>query len=281
MNWTLVNDIIDSTDYPVDVMTFKDDTLFVGIEGRGIYKKIDNNHWYKYPGTTYGLIPTHMTALQKDVYIGTEGQYFIGKASSIGNLSLIFDSLDFNCNKSNSIRQMWVTKLLPASLEGSEVLLASNVVTNQFVLVISSSGINCFGTEGLSQEDIYYGAHDIAWKDDTLLAGTSGVVKKYVNNQWPVLGDSLPLTPQKFRPYATAIAVYGNRVFVGTNYVGVLEWKEGNGWNQVGDGLPRFSDGYYDAISYLVVFQGKLIAAYGSGKPWRSSGHGLYSNNLQ
>lgn len=278
INWTLVADRVDSSFGGADVILFIGDTLIAGLDARYLYRRVSNMQWI--PISPMPVIPTDIGVLGRDIYLGCNSQYWIGKVSSAGVVTRIHDSLDANCNRSTVISQLWVTKLLKGNVGGAEVLLASNVVTNKFIRVVSPIGIDCFSSTGLSPIDIFHGAHDLAWKGDTLLACTYATVKMFVGGAWSTFGDSLPMTPQSFRPYATAIAVHGSRVFVGTNYSGVLEWKPGKGWKEIAPGLPRYSDGFYDAISYLTVFKGRLLAAYGEGKPWSAQSRGLYTKDL-
>lgn len=258
----------------VDLMTFRGNALVAGSEADSVYEMRSGGQWQALaPIITANQ--TDMAALDSFVFVGSD-QYCVTRVGEQGGVLCLYDSLDYNCQPSTSIQQFWITKFLETNLANRRVLLASSVVTRRFIYIVTGDGMECFDRTGLSDEEIWFGAHDLAWKGDTLLAAMFPYVKQFTTGRWTTFGDSLPPTPQNFRPYATALAVYQGRVFAGTNYGGVLEWHDSLGWKMAADGLPKSPDGFYDAVSYLTVFGGKLVAAFGRGKPWPSAGTGLW-----
>jgi hypothetical protein len=103
-------------------------------------------------------------------------------------------------------------------------------------------------------------------------------------------GDTLPYPDSgtKVRPplktEPTAIAFLGDRMFVATHCMGVLEWTSEKKWKQMSNGLvPGILTGITDSTLYaplpfLEAFNGKLIAAYGKPGygPWGGIGVYIY-----
>lgn len=250
--------------------------VFEYSDGKG-YKAISDPSW--------GLLgePSDIHIYNGQVFIsGVNSQYPIAILRVDGSKLLIGDSLNPDCSKSlaGGIRQSSILKLQSGFINGKQQLIGCTNGTNRYLYSITDSSVNCFDKSNLSESDIYYGAHDFTFSGDSILSGGYAVVKTYSNGGWHTFGDSLPDTPQKFKPYVTAIAVMNGRVFVGTNYLGVLEWIPGVGWKILGEGLPKFQDGFFDSVNHLAVFQNILFAGFGTGKPWASSSKGVYRITL-
>jgi hypothetical protein len=125
--------------------------------------------------------------------------------------------------------------------------------------------------------------------NDTLFAGfnTPSRIKKYTQAGWINASDSILNTPYALefssplinRP--TSIVFKDQRMFVGTEWTGVLE-KTDTGWKYLTGGLPLAFPDYpeykmYRAVVQMVLFNNKLIAAY--GEPFSApviDGRGMY-----
>jgi len=124
---------------------------------------------------------------------------------------------------------------------------------------------------------------------DTLFVGfnTPSRIKKLTNDGWVIVTDSIPNTPYawEFTPRLinrpTSIVFKEQRMFVGTEWTGVLEKTE-SGWKYLTGGLPLAFPDYpeykmYRAVVQMILFNNKLIAAY--GEPWSApviDGRGMY-----
>jgi hypothetical protein len=147
--------------------------------------------------------------------------------------------------------------------------------------------------DGLSADEMQYGSpsNSMIIKNDTLFAGFKfpGNIKIFINNKWQIYGDTLPnpesanvIQPNIVRTEPTAIAFLGDRMFVATHSMGVLEWTGEKKWKQISKGLvpgtlPNIVDStLYAPLPFLEAFNGKLIAAYGKPGygPW--GGLGVY-----
>lgn len=131
--------------------------------------------------------------------------------------------------------------------------------------------------------------------NDTLYAGfnTPSRIKKLVNDFWVNITDTIPNTPYENisspplinRP--TAIAFHQNTLFVGTEWMGVLQWTD-SGWVSISKGLRLEFPDYpqyelYIAIVQLESFNGKLFVAYGEPfyAPGSGKGKGMYYYNVE
>lgn len=152
---------------------------------------------------------------------------------------------------------------------------------------------------GISPEEyIFLSSNAMAIKNDTLVAGFGGFgtpasIKVLIGNSWKTYKDTLPNSHSAFlltpilRTLPTAITFAYERMFVATNSLGVLEWKNDKGWRQMSEGLiPGFIPGLnekdlYHPLPFLEYFKGKLIAAYGQPGygPW--GGIGTYTYTLK
>ena len=147
--------------------------------------------------------------------------------------------------------------------------------------------------EGLTDDErIYVPANSMALKNDTLYAGflnPSGI-KRLVNDRWEAFKDTLPNWEHAFnvRPNLitepTAIAFAGERMFVATHCLGVLEWRDSTGWQAMSEGLLKgFIPGIdntnlYTPVVFLEHFKGVLFAGYGQPAyaPWGNEVFGIY-----
>ena len=120
--------------------------------------------------------------------------------------------------------------------------------------------------------------------NDTFYAGfnTSSRIKKLVNDVWVNVADTIPNTPHAnlFSPNLinrpTSIVFHKNRMFVGTEWTGVLKWTD-SVWVSISNGLRLEFPDYpqyelYSAVVQLESFRGKLFVAY--GEPWFAPGSG-------
>lgn len=124
--------------------------------------------------------------------------------------------------------------------------------------------------------------------NDTFYAGfnTPSRIKKMINDIWVNYTDTIPNTPYvnilsdpTNKP--TSIVFLQNRMFVGTEWTGVMEWTE-SGWVSISNGLRLALPDYpqyklYSAIVQIESFKGKLFVGY--GEPWFApvvGGKGIY-----
>ncbi len=146
---------------------------------------------------------------------------------------------------------------------------------------------------GLSElEKRYVPTNSMTFKNDTLYAGflnPSGI-KRLVNDRWEAFKDTLPNWEQAFnvRPNLitepTAIAFAGERMFISTHCLGVLEWRDSTGWQAMSEGLLKgFIPGIdntnlYTPVVFLEHFKGVLFAGYGQPAyaPWGNEVFGIY-----
>lgn len=149
-------------------------------------------------------------------------------------------------------------------------------------------------SEGLTQDEWKYpAANSMAIHNDTLFAGfkNPGSIKFLDSrtNVWVSYTDTLPYSPTAFnysplvKTEPTAITFIGERMFVSTHCLGVLEWKKGSGWKQMATGLIQTNqmEGFYQPIAFLESIGTVLIAAYGEpGYAWWGGGMGVYRYNL-
>jgi hypothetical protein len=131
-------------------------------------------------------------------------------------------------------------------------------------------------------------------KNDTLYAGfnTPSRIKKYVNNTWTIVTDTINNTKDAklFIPQltntASAILFQDERMFVGTECTGVLEW-ENNKWVTISNGLPKLFPSLptvdvYTSIIFLEGISGTLITGFGEpGFAPLHNGRGLYTFKLK
>jgi hypothetical protein len=247
----------------------------------GIVLRLEGNEWVRAYERSIGY-PTDLAVLNSRLVCSFRDFLFpLGISTDGDTLAIVGDSLNRYCvRRPLGVDQSWIGKLLPGNYNGQTILYCSAMLAYKFVYRFDGNSLACLGTQGLNEEEAYYGVHDLIWKGDTLLAGATAAVKMFLNGAWSTYGDTLPPTPTGFSPYATALAVWNGKLFVGTNYIGVIQWVPGNGWVSIAEGLPKFPDGFYDSIALLSVIQNRLIVAYGTSKTWRSTSTGLYSIDL-
>lgn len=146
---------------------------------------------------------------------------------------------------------------------------------------------------GLSeQEKLLAPVNSMTIKNDTVYAGfmkPSGV-KRLVNNQWEPYKDTLPNWEHALnvRPNliteTTGIVFVGERLFVSTQCMGVLEWRDSTGWQAMSEGLLKgFIPGIdntnlYTPVVFLEHFKGALLSGYGQPgfAPYGNQVTGLY-----
>lgn len=138
---------------------------------------------------------------------------------------------------------------------------------------------------GISSDENKYANYPAMYVyNDTFYAGfnTPSRIKKLVNDVWVNVTDTIPNTPYAniFSPplinRPTSIVFHQNRMFVGTEWMGVLAWSD-SGWIQISKGLrlefpdrPQYE--LYSAIVQMESFRGKLFVGY--GEPWFAPGSG-------
>lgn len=136
-------------------------------------------------------------------------------------------------------------------------------------------------------------AHSAAMRNDTLFAGFKypAVIKMYTDSRWQNYTDTLPHSQSAFlfkppiKTETTTIAFFENRMFAGTQAIGVLEWIPGKGWKPISEGLIRdetASQGIKDLfrpVVFLETIGEKLLAAYGEPgyAPWGRTGVYIYN----
>jgi hypothetical protein len=136
----------------------------------------------------------------------------------------------------------------------------------------------------------------IILKGDTIYMGflNPASIKRLINGQWESFKDTLPnwkyamnvQPPLITEP--TGVAFAGERCFVSTQCLGVLEWKNDSAWVAMSNGLLKgFIPGtdntdLYSPVIFLEYFNGKLFAGYGdpASAPWANNDVGLYQYNL-
>jgi hypothetical protein len=136
-------------------------------------------------------------------------------------------------------------------------------------------------------------SNSLVVKNDTLYAGfkSPASVKILINDTWQTVTDSLPYSKSAFqlnpvlKTETTALTFCGDRMFVSTQSIGVLEWLPNKGWEQMSSGLiehPWMLDGthkdLYVPVVFLETFNGYLFAGYGvpGYAPWGSGLSGNY-----
>lgn len=126
--------------------------------------------------------------------------------------------------------------------------------------------------------------------NDTFYAGfnTPSRIKKLVNDVWMNITDTILNTPYAnsfssplINP-PTSIVFHQNRMFVGTEWTGVLEWTD-SGWVSISKGLRLEFPDYpqyelYTAVVQMESFKGKLFVGYGmpAFAPGSGRGRGIY-----
>jgi hypothetical protein len=146
---------------------------------------------------------------------------------------------------------------------------------------------------GLSErEKLLAPVNSMTIKNDTVYAGFMGPagVKRLVNDHWEPFKDTLPNWEHALnvRPNliteTTGIVFVGERLFVSTQCMGVLEWRDSTGWQAMSEGLLKgFIPGIdntnlYTPVVFFEHFKGKLFAGYGSPgfAPYGNQVTGLY-----
>lgn len=258
----------------IRAITFRDNQILFAGEYTPVYQ-YDEISVKPVSDTILGVV-TDICANKDEIYVGLYWQYNFGIVTRDSTYYI-------QCNLSGAgehgqqIKQFSITSIKQNTFLGSNYYFLSNIFASEFLTYLNNGIIERFNTTGLSSDDLYHGVDDFAIAQDTIFACTYGCIKAYSNSTWKIWNDSLPLTPWNFRPYATAITCHESKLVVGTNYVGILQWEIGKGWEQVSQGLPRDSDGFYEAVSFLASFNGKLVAAYGINKSWPAKTYrGLY-----
>ena len=136
--------------------------------------------------------------------------------------------------------------------------------------------------------------------NDTLFASFQYPANvKYLddNEIWQPYSDTLPLSRSYLlinpHPWTqtTALAFVGERLFVATDIIGIVEWKRNNTWKRYTKGLVLSALGnnelndLFNPVVFLEYYKGSLYAGYGipGYAPWGASqggGHGLYKYKI-
>lgn len=146
--------------------------------------------------------------------------------------------------------------------------------------------------DGLTEDEKKSSAsNSMAFKEGLLYAGfkNPSSVKILTENIWQTYTDTLPRSKyaDNFQPplktETTAIVFYKDRMFVSTNYLGVLEWTKNSQWVPISNGLIDLNEmkGLYDPIVFLEEFNDFLFAAYGMPAYAQWGGKGVYKINLK
>jgi len=150
-------------------------------------------------------------------------------------------------------------------------------------------------TGALSPEELASSPiNSMAARGETLYCGfkSPGRIKYLSGPIWTDYTDTLPYSSIAYqvapvlRTEPTAIAFAGDRMFVATQCVGVLEWKSGSGWSNISDGLVHGvlpgvdNSDLFRPVVFLEHLNGRLIAGYGRPGfgPW--GGVGAYSRSV-
>ena len=234
------------------------------------------------------IAASKMITIERGIFIGSS-EYEANSCALFSNDSVTYihnHLYTYNDNEciyeGGIIRPLGIPKLLKQKNTPNERILIGNVDNYNFVTSFANGAIDCFPNKGLSLKDKECGSLDMIYIEDTLYACTMGRIVYYDNNRgWKTFGDSLPKI-QNVYPTTLAIAYDESRhtKYVGTNYTGVLKWKEGKGWESFNEGMTPIWENVYATVSDLIYFKGYLYLTYGSSKRWPSQCTGVIKIKL-
>jgi len=275
INWEVFNPSIgDSLDWGVGAIDFYNGNLIACFTGKPVYIVMTD----KISPLTKPILNDVREMIvdnNGNILIGTTGESYHLKYATKDSILNIYDSLSTpstgGCYRQTAIVPIAVSKFL-MSASHDNILIGNYSFNNHFVTVFGNAMIDCFPTEGLDQNEKYFGCHDIIYIDDTLFAAGYASIKYLNQNEWKTYGDTLPKTPDSVLTIATSIAYdeIKNEIYVAANYIGVVKWVKNSGWTKLNNGLESFQ-GYYDFISDIVYFKGKLLLTYGKSKNYKST----------
>ena len=230
-----------------------------------------------------------MITTEKGIFIAAGGDYTSYNCAYFSNDSLTYVQnhlYTYNDNEciyeGGGIKPIAISRLLKDKNSSNDRIILANTENYNFVTAFSNGIIDCFPNKGLSINDKYSGCLDMIYIWDTLYACTTRHIVYYCNSQgWKSFGDSLPKI-QNVYPAAVAIAYDELRhtMYVGTNYSGVLRWKEGKGWESFNDGVNPVWENIYATMSDLIYFKDSLFLTYGGDRKWPSSSTGVFKIKL-
>lgn len=193
-------------------------------------------------------------------------------------------------NLIDSIYLVSVTRFIPFNYKGKEV-----GITRPFY--VFKDGITMFDgasfmeiMDGVGGDENYLANYpSLLNHEGVLYAGFNSPsrIKKWLNERWINCSDTLPPAPHAtdFHPNLlnrpTSVAIVRGKLFVGTEWTGVLV-QTSSGWKNIASGLPLAFPDYPDNAMYLTVtqmqtFKNSLFVGY--GEPWSApvtGGRGLY-----
>jgi hypothetical protein len=232
---------------------------------------------------------SQMITTEKGIFIAAGCGYYLYDCAFYSNDSLSYMQNHLNTSNDNeciyeggNIKPIEISKLLKEKNSPSERILLGNSVNYNFVTSFSNGTIDCFPNKGLNIYDKSAGCLDMMYIEDTLYACTMGRIVYYDNSLgWKLFADSLPIT---YKHYPTALAIayddLQHTIYVGTNYSGVIRWKEGKGWESFNDGANPVWENVYPTLSGLIYFKGNLFLTYGGERKWTSQSTGVLKIKL-
>jgi len=144
--------------------------------------------------------------------------------------------------------------------------------------------------DGLSHESwLYPPSNSMEIKNDTLFAGFRypGTIKYLDNNSiWRDYTDSIPCNRDSvflYRIEPTEITFINETMFISTDELGVMKWKNGEGWSDLSEGLKTYNVAnvkLFYPIVFLENINENLIAAYGAPGYAAWGGVGVYRLKL-
>src|SRR5690554_3045201 len=284
INWKIINPLVgDSLDRGVEVIDFYNGNLIACFSGKPVYF-VTKDDMIPLTEPILNEVREMIVDNENNILIGTIRNYYCKYVTS-DTIYNIYDSLhtpltNAGCYKQDAIVPVNTSKLLK-NIETDDILIGNYLAANHFITTFHNRTIDCFPTEGLSQNDKYFGCYDIIYANDTILAAGYASIKYLDQNEWKIYYDTLP-KPGGSLTIATSLAYdnFKSEVYVAANYIGVIKWINGKGWITINEGLESFQ-GYYDFIPDIIYFKGKLLLTYGTSKTYQSSSRGamIYSIN--
>jgi hypothetical protein len=278
----------------VGPMTFRDDTLYC-LTNYHIWKLLQNGEWQIALPTPPRLgdasADGDMVFIDDSLYVMQT--FFIG---SLETYRIRSDGSFIEIAGPDGLSHFAGAKYLITTFNGKEVAyLRPQWDWGQFFIFDGNSYTKI--VDGLSEYDLHASpSNSMVIKNDTLFAGfiSPPRIEILENDQtWFQYLDTLPSwklastlnPPLKTQP--TGIAFAGDKIYVATNCLGIIEWSSEKGWQQRSKGLiPGLINGVvqedlYYPIPFIEYFNNKLIVAYGKPGygPWGE--FGVYTFNLK
>lgn len=273
--WTKVKDV----GFDFGAMTFHGDTLYV--IGDSLYRYLPSLGWQ-------GLFSWGFRSAQAvSDMIFYKGKLYVMLAR--GNLRTLQVEMNGNwtaLRPFNGTSEGAMSRFCKVNKGDSEVVYVRPYPTALVGTIYRFDGERFIAepTVGLTGQD-YPTMNAMMARGDSLLLGyyywyspdmpAGGLIKSYKDGVFSNFTDSLPLlslNPQLVQPYSTypnSFAFYGDRLFVGTFPIGVVEWiPQTRSWKNISKGLPTVSPDttykdFYASISFIEAFKGHIIVGYG------------------